>query len=94
MLEYDFTLSYIICMSIGLFIGNLNYETTEETLKNHLKGFGPVIECSISLDRFTFKSKGFGRAEIPDREAAEKIIKTANGSMLDGRPIKIDFFST
>lgn len=92
MLALIIRLKYIYAMGIGLFIGNLNYETENETLKKHLEKYGEVTACEIITDKFTFRSKGFAKVETPDESEAEKIIAGAEGIILDGRPLRIERF--
>jgi heterogeneous nuclear ribonucleoprotein A1/A3 len=47
-------------LSCKLFIGNLNYKTTEEELKKFYEKYGVVENCFISREKQTKKSKGYG----------------------------------
>lgn len=85
-------LDYSLDMSVGIFIGNLNFETERDELIKHLEQYGSIIDCEIITDRFTFRSKGFARAETESRETAEKIIRNLNGKTLGGRPLKIELY--
>ncbi|MBN2658880.1 MAG: RNA-binding protein [Spirochaetales bacterium] len=79
-------------MAIEIFIGNLNYETESERLRDHLGQFGTITRCRVITDKFTFRSKGFATAETTDMAEAEKIISGASGTILDGRPLKVERF--
>lgn len=79
-------------MTVELFIGNLNYDTDNKTLKDYLNRFGKVLSCKITLDKFTYRSKGFARVKAADEEAARNIIKEAAGTVLEGRPLKISYY--
>lgn len=76
-----------------LFIGNLNYNTDNKTLKEHLEQFGVIQSCTVVLDKFTFRSKGFAEATTVDKQTAEMIIEGASGSILDGRPLRVEYFT-
>ena len=43
-----------------IFIGGLNYETTEETLKSHFEKWGEIVDCVVMRDPKKFRSRGFG----------------------------------
>lgn len=43
-----------------LFIGGLDYKTTEESLKGHFEQWGEVVDCVVMRDPSTKKSRGFG----------------------------------
>ena len=43
-----------------LFIGGLNYSTTDETLKDFFSKFGELVDCVVMKFRDTKRSRGFG----------------------------------
>lgn len=43
-----------------LFIGGLNYKSTEESLKSHFEKWGEIVDCVVMRDPHTRKSRGFG----------------------------------
>ena len=47
-------------MNNRLYVGNLSWATTEESLKEAFEGYGPVESVSIITDRETGRSRGFG----------------------------------
>lgn len=77
-------------MSKKIYVGNLNYATTEEALKNAFSSFGEVLSAVIIKDRFTSQSKGFGFVEMSDETAADKAIADMNGKELDGRRLRVN----
>lgn len=83
---------YIVSMSNKIFIGNLNYETTNDQLQSFLSQKGLILSCEIVVDKFSLKSKGFAYAEVKSEEYAEIIINSLNGKTLNGRPLKIDYY--
>jgi RNA recognition motif-containing protein len=70
-----------------LYVGNLSYGTTEESLRAAFADFEPV-QVSIVMDRETGRSKGFGFVTCSSDEMAEKAIATS--IELDGRTLKVD----
>lgn len=73
-----------------LYVGNLNYHTSEEELRKAFEDFGTVDSATIITDRQTGRSKGFGFVEMSSEEEAEKAIEALNGKELGGRTIKVD----
>lgn len=75
-------------MATKLFIGNLSFSTTEETLKTAFAEFGEVESVAVITDRETGRSRGFAFVELPE-DAAQKAIDGLNGKELDGREISV-----
>jgi len=80
-------------MTAFLFIGNLNYDTTNDELSELLSEYGSILNCKIILDKFTLKSKGFAHIDVENRETADKIIRELNGTEFNRRPLKIEYLS-
>jgi len=66
-----------------LYVGNLNYQTTEEGLKEAFGQFGEVVSVTIVGGR------GFGFVELTTPEAAQNAVDGLNGTELDGRMIRV-----
>ncbi len=73
-----------------IYVGNLNYSTTEDELRDAFSAFGTVTSVNIIKDRFTDQSKGFGFIEMGDGEEAKKAIEGMNQQEVGGRTIKVD----
>jgi RNA recognition motif-containing protein len=67
-----------------LYVGNLNYKTTEETLKGLFAQFGEVTSVNI------LQGRGFGFVEMATPEAAQEAKGKLNGSDFDGRKIIVN----
>ncbi len=78
-------------MGSKLFFGGLAWATTDETLRAACERFGEVEECRIVIDRATGRSKGFGFVTFASEDAANKAKAEMDGTILDGRTIKVDF---
>jgi cold-inducible RNA-binding protein len=76
-------------MAKKVYCGNLNYDTTDDTLRQAFAEFGEVESVNIIIDRYTGRSKGFGFVEMATDEAAQEAISAMNGKNLDGREIKV-----
>ena len=77
-------------METKLFVGNLSYATTEETLRALFSQAGSVTSVELIKDRDTGNSKGFAFITMDSQSEIEKAISTFNGSMLDNRAIKVN----
>ncbi|OGH99911.1 MAG: hypothetical protein A2Y25_05465 [Candidatus Melainabacteria bacterium GWF2_37_15] len=74
-----------------LFIGNLNFKTTEENLLQLLKEYGEVVSLKIIIDRDTGRSKGFAFVEMATNEQAKSVMENLNGAEFDGKILKVDY---
>lgn len=77
-------------MSQKIYVGNMNYATTEEALSNLFTQFGEVVSAVVIKDRFTEQSKGFGFVEMADAGSAEQAINELNGKEFEGRRIRVN----
>jgi RNA recognition motif-containing protein len=76
-------------MGNRLYIGNLNYDTTEATLSDVFAAVGEVQSVNIITDRMTGRSRGFAFVEMADENTAQECIRQLNGRMVDGRNLKV-----
>ena len=72
-----------------LYVGNLPFSVTEESLKKAFSEFGDIEEASLIVDKFSNRSKGFGFVTFSDDEAAKKAIAEMNEKDFEGRPLKV-----
>ncbi len=77
-------------MSKKIYVGNLNYATTEDTLRGQFASYGEVVSVAVIKDRYTQQSKGFGFVELADDDAALKAISELNGREIDGRKVRVN----
>ena len=77
-------------MAKKLFVGNLSYSVTSETLEELFKQFGEVESAAVIMDRETGRSKGFGFVEMTDDAAADAAIKALDGNEQDGRKLTVN----
>ncbi len=77
-------------MNKKLFVGNLSYDTKEDSLKDLFSEAGTVESAAIITDRNSGRSKGFGFVEMSSDEEAEKAIEMFNGKELDGRALTVN----
>ena len=76
-------------MAKKIYVGNLNYSTTEDQLSQSFAQYGSVVSAKIITDRYTDRSKGFGFIEMEEDDAAEAAISALNGQQLDGRELRV-----
>jgi cold-inducible RNA-binding protein len=74
----------------NIFVGNLNFNTNEDELRQLFEGYGQVDRVSILTDRETGRSRGFGFVEMASNEDGEKAITALNGSQVGGRTINVN----
>ena len=74
----------------NIFVGNLNFNTSEEELRQMFEPYGQVDRVSIMTDRDTGRSRGFGFVEMTSAEDGEKAIAALNGSQIGGRTLNIN----
>ena len=72
-----------------LYIGNLSYTTTEDTLREAFSNYGDVVSVFITKDKFTEQSKGFGFIEMGTEQQGERAIGGMNGKDVDGRRLRV-----
>lgn len=77
-------------MGKKLYVGNINYATTEDQLTDMFSQFGGVVSADIIMDRFSGQSKGFGFVEMETEEAAKAAIESLDGRELDGRQLRVN----
>lgn len=75
---------------MNIYVGNLRYGVTEDSLKEVFGEFGEVTSVKIVRDRFSGESKGFGFVEMASDEEAQKAIAELNGKELDGRALRVN----
>ncbi|XP_072295585.1 DAZ-associated protein 1 isoform X2 [Eucyclogobius newberryi] len=69
-----------------LFVGGLDWSTTQETLRNYFSQYGEVVDCVIMKDKTTNQSRGFGFVKFKDPSCVRNVLETKPHS-LDGRNI-------
>ena len=72
-------------MAKKLYVGNLPFTVTEESLQQKFASFGAVTSAKIITDRETGRSKGFGFVEMEDDAGADNAINSLNGGDFGGR---------
>ena len=77
-------------MGSKLFVGNLAFATTDDSLRRHFESAGTVEEATVINDRDTGRSRGFGFVRMGSDDEAKAALEALNGTELDGRQIRVD----
>ncbi|MHC4103039.1 MAG: RNA recognition motif domain-containing protein [Planctomycetota bacterium] len=72
-----------------IYVGNLSFQTTEQTLSDLFAEHGKVEGVSIITDRITGRSRGFAFVEMADSAEAKAAMEALNGREFDGRPLRV-----
>jgi RNA recognition motif-containing protein len=74
----------------NIFVGNLSFGTTEESVRSLFEAYGPVERVSIVTDRDSGQPKGFGFVEMSNDAEGDRAINALSGQELDGRNLTIN----
>lgn len=77
-------------MGKKIYVGNLPFSATSESLSEVFGQFGKVDSSKIITDRDTGRSKGFGFVEMSDSSEADSAIEKLNGSDMGGRSLTVN----
>ena len=77
-------------MGNRLYVGNLSFQADSETVRTAFSAFGEVTDVHLVSDRETGQSRGFCFVTMGSADAANKAIAQMNGTMLDGRALKVN----
>ncbi len=77
-------------MGKKLYVGNLPYSATEDSLHETFSQCGNVESARIITDRDSGRSKGFGFVEMSTDEEASAAINKLNGADMGGRQLTVN----
>src|SRR5215469_11258431 len=77
-------------MGTRLYVGNLSFSSTNETVREAFSRIGEVTDVHIVTDRTSGQSRGFGFVTMGTPAEAQKAIEAMNGATLDGRPLRVN----
>jgi RNA recognition motif-containing protein len=75
---------------MNIYVSNLNFNTTSESLQGLFSTFGEVTSSKIITDRDTGRSRGFGFVEMPNDSEGENAISELNESNFEGNTINVN----
>jgi len=74
----------------NVFVGNMNFQTTESELRALFEPFGQVTRVHIAMDRETGRARGFAFVEMPNDAEATKAMSSLDGKEVGGRALKVN----
>ena len=75
---------------MNIYVGNLNYNLSEEELEKVFTPYGEIASVKIIRDKYTDQSKGFGFVEMTNDADAQKAIEELNGTEVKGRELRVN----
>jgi cold-inducible RNA-binding protein len=75
---------------MNIYVGNLAYDATDETIKQAFESFGEVTSARVIKDKSTGQSRGFGFVEMSVQSQAQTAIKSLNGKELLGKQMSVN----
>jgi RNA recognition motif-containing protein len=77
-------------LSIKIYVGNLTWGTTNDSLRDLFTQYGEVVDANVVTDRQTGRSRGFGFVEMTDEAAGQKAIEALHGTDYEGRNLVVN----
>jgi cold-inducible RNA-binding protein len=77
-------------MAKKIYVGNVSYTTTDESLREAFAQHGDVTSATVVMDKMSGKSRGFGFVEMSNDDEALAAINAINGKEVDGRVLKVN----
>jgi RNA recognition motif-containing protein len=75
---------------MNIFVGNLSYNSDDNSLRAAFEAFGEVSSARVISDRETGRSRGFAFVEMPNAAEGQAAIQALDGRDLDGRQVKVN----
>lgn len=74
---------------MNLFVGNLSFSTTDESLRALFEQHGAVSSAKVITSRDSGRSRGFGFVEMPNDGEAKAAIEALDSQDFEGRPLRV-----
>ena len=74
----------------NIYVGNLDFRTTEDELRKAFEVYGPVDRVNVVADKDTGQKRGFAFIEMTNDPDGEKAIVGLNGTQVDGRALNVN----
>lgn len=75
---------------MNLFVGNVSFDTHEDTIRAMFEAHGQVSSVRLMTDRETGRPRGFGFVEMPNDQEARAAMAALEGKDCDGRPLRVN----
>jgi RNA recognition motif-containing protein len=76
-------------MNNRLYVGNLSYDATQDSVRECFASCGSVSEVNLLMDRETGRARGFAFVTMSTEGEATNAITQLNNSMFEGRPLRV-----
>jgi RNA recognition motif-containing protein len=73
----------------NIFVGNLDFEATEQSIRSLFEPYGAIERINLVTDRDTGRSRGFAFVEMTDANQADQAISALNGTSSGGRALNV-----
>ncbi len=77
-------------MGTKVYVGNLSFDASEESLKELFSQAGEVVSANIITDKFSGRSKGFGFIEFKTEDEMKAAIEQFNGYSFMSRDLRVN----
>ncbi len=74
----------------NIFVGNLSFGTTEDSIRSLFAPYGAVERVNIVTDRDTGQARGFAFVEMSVDSEGDSAINGLSGASLDGRSLTVN----
>ncbi len=75
---------------MNIYVGNVNYQATEDMLRNLFEQYGEVSSVKIITDKVSGRSKGFAFVEMDNDDEAREAIENLNGREFSSRELTVN----
>jgi RNA recognition motif-containing protein len=73
----------------NIYVGNLDFSATEESIRSLFAPYGTVEKVHLATDRETGRARGFAFVEMAEGDA-DKAIAALNGTKVGGRALNVN----
>ncbi len=77
-------------MGAKIYVGNLSFNTDDESLESLFSQHGKVVSARVITDRETGRSRGFGFVEMGSNDEAASAIEALNNTEHEGRNLRVN----
>jgi cold-inducible RNA-binding protein len=74
----------------NIFVGNLNFSATEESIRSLFQPYGAIERVSLATDRDSGRFRGFAFVEMTNPEEGDRAIEALNGQDMGGRSLNVN----
>jgi RNA recognition motif-containing protein len=74
---------------MNMYVSNLSFHTTDETLRTLFEKFGSVSSAKVVTERETGRSRGFGFVEMNEDAEAKEAMQALNNKDIEGRAMSV-----